>query len=157
MALEFNCPSCGETIVVKYLGPGETAKCRNCGAEAEVPADALKDGEEPRYVRPKEKRESAGAGAAASLPSKEQAAQNALASFFIGIGGFLGYFSLFSFLWVFVAPYGIKLALRGKESENRTFAVIGLTLCIVGLVSYGIVLIAVFLLSILNIAYMPRR
>jgi hypothetical protein len=156
MALEFNCPSCGEIIVVKYLGPGETAKCRNCGSEAVVPADALKAGEEPRYVRPKEKRESAGAGAAASLPSKEQAAQDALASFFIGMAPFLGGLPGLMFLWVFAAPYGLSLASRGKKSENRLFAQIGQILCVAGLVMYGLGIIIGIILVIIQIKYMPR-
>jgi hypothetical protein len=154
MALTFNCPSCGEVIVVKYLAPGETAKCRNCGAEAEVPADARKTGEEPRYVRPKGKGEST--GAAASPLSEEQAAQDALASFFIGMAGFLGGVPLLSLLWVFAAPYGIELASRGKKSENRLFAQIGLILCIAGLIMYGLGIILGVIVAVIQIKYMPR-
>lgn len=153
MAFEFNCPSCGEVIIVKHLGPGETAKCRNCGAEAVVPADARETGEQPRYVGPKGKMESA--GAAASPPSEEQAAQDALASFFIGMAPFLGGLPLLSLLWIFVAPYGLELASRGKKSKNRLFAQIGQILSIVALVSYGLGIIIAVVYFIVRAAYMP--
>jgi len=159
MAFKFTCPSCGEVIVVKYLGPGETAKCRHCGGEAVVPTDAEKTGEEPRYVTPgggDERRALARAEGAAKLPPEEQAAQDALASFFIGMAPFLGGLSLLSFLWVFVAPYGIELASRGKESENRLFAQIGKILCITGLVLYGIGIILGVVYVIILITFMPE-
>ena len=40
MALKFQCSKCGADMLVKYLHPGETAKCRKCGAESAVPGDA---------------------------------------------------------------------------------------------------------------------
>lgn len=33
----FVCQRCGKDIVVEHLGPGETVKCRSCGAENVVP------------------------------------------------------------------------------------------------------------------------
>jgi len=38
--LAFVCPKCDGPIYTKYLKVGETAKCRNCGVEVIVPADA---------------------------------------------------------------------------------------------------------------------
>jgi membrane protease YdiL (CAAX protease family) len=49
MALEFRCKECGHAIVVKYLKPGEQAKCRNCGAENIIPMDAAETNKEPEY------------------------------------------------------------------------------------------------------------
>ena len=40
MSLKFTCPVCGINLIVQFLKPGEKAKCRNCGAFVEVPADA---------------------------------------------------------------------------------------------------------------------
>jgi len=40
MSLRYECHDCGEEIVVRYLGVGETAQCPHCGAEAPVPGDA---------------------------------------------------------------------------------------------------------------------
>jgi len=37
MALKFSCPNCSETIIVKYLRPGEMAVCRKCNAKVKVP------------------------------------------------------------------------------------------------------------------------
>jgi len=52
MALKFNCPKCNSEIIVKYLKPGEMAKCRQCQSEAIVPADALTTDEGPTIVQP---------------------------------------------------------------------------------------------------------
>jgi hypothetical protein len=38
--LTFSCSGCGKPIVVKFLEPGEAAKCRECGKETMVPGDA---------------------------------------------------------------------------------------------------------------------
>lgn len=40
MALKFNCPECNCELVVKFLKPGETAKCYDCGFFVTVPDDA---------------------------------------------------------------------------------------------------------------------
>lgn len=40
MAHKFNCSVCGKEIVVKWLNPGDPAKCRSCGATMKVPANA---------------------------------------------------------------------------------------------------------------------
>ena len=52
MALKFNCSKCGEEIVVRFLKPGETAKCRKCGASVTVPESAseLAAGEAEAYL-----------------------------------------------------------------------------------------------------------
>jgi hypothetical protein len=150
MAVAFNCPSCGEPIIVKFLGPGETAKCRHCGTEVQVPADARETGEEPRYVTPKGKTESA------APSSEEQAAQDALASFFIGMAPFLGGLPGLTLLWIFVAPYGLSLASRGKKSQNRLFAQVGQILCIAALIMYGLGIIIGIIYAIVLITYMPR-
>lgn len=46
MALKFKCKNCGEDIIVRHLKVGEIAKCRHCGAEAEVPETATVTDEE---------------------------------------------------------------------------------------------------------------
>ncbi len=45
MPLKFECSSCHKPIIVKFLTFGETAKCRDCGAEVVVPDNAV-DSEE---------------------------------------------------------------------------------------------------------------
>lgn len=40
MAHKFKCGGCGRDVVVKWLAPGDTARCRACGAEMPVPAGA---------------------------------------------------------------------------------------------------------------------
>lgn len=40
MAYRFKCGKCEKELVVKWLKPGETAKCRKCGADVKVPANA---------------------------------------------------------------------------------------------------------------------
>lgn len=40
MPMKFKCTACGQEIVTQYLSPGETAKCRKCGASVQVPQDA---------------------------------------------------------------------------------------------------------------------
>ncbi len=40
MAYKFKCADCGKEVIVKWLKPGETAKCRKCGADVKVPAGA---------------------------------------------------------------------------------------------------------------------
>lgn len=49
MALEFMCKSCGRRIVVQFLKPGEHARCRACGADNSVPADAQETTDIPKY------------------------------------------------------------------------------------------------------------
>lgn len=44
MSLKFICSSCGKEIAVKFLKPGETARCKNCDSEMPVPEDAIDDG-----------------------------------------------------------------------------------------------------------------
>jgi len=51
MALKFKCANCGKEIVVKFLGKGEMAKCRSCGAETVVPEQAVETGEEPSILK----------------------------------------------------------------------------------------------------------
>lgn len=41
MALKFNCTNCGQELIVKYLKPGDDAKCPYCRASSAVPADAV--------------------------------------------------------------------------------------------------------------------
>ena len=54
MASKFLCRSCGKEIVVKFLKPGEIAKCKNCGAENEIPESAVRsNAEEVERERPK--------------------------------------------------------------------------------------------------------
>jgi hypothetical protein len=50
MALKFNCKNCGGEIVTKYLKPGEFYKCRACGAENAVPAEAAETDEITTYA-----------------------------------------------------------------------------------------------------------
>ncbi|MDO8803813.1 MAG: hypothetical protein Q7R35_05245 [Elusimicrobiota bacterium] len=40
MAYKFNCVECGHELFVKWLKPGETAKCHKCGSKVKVPANA---------------------------------------------------------------------------------------------------------------------
>jgi len=40
MSLRYDCPECGEEIVVRYLEVGEFAQCPQCRAESAVPEDA---------------------------------------------------------------------------------------------------------------------
>jgi uncharacterized paraquat-inducible protein A len=40
MAIKFNCSKCGADIKIKFLHAGETARCRKCGADNPVPANA---------------------------------------------------------------------------------------------------------------------
>jgi hypothetical protein len=42
MAHKFNCAVCGKEIVVKWLNPGDPAKCRACGASSKVPENAAR-------------------------------------------------------------------------------------------------------------------
>lgn len=49
MALKFNCAECDGDVIVKYIKPGEVAKCLKCGAENIVPANAEETNEEPDY------------------------------------------------------------------------------------------------------------
>lgn len=51
MAIEFHCRECDQIIVIKYLKPGEQAKCRNCGAENIIPADATETDKDPEYYK----------------------------------------------------------------------------------------------------------
>lgn len=46
MAYKFKCVKCERDLLVKWLKPGETAKCRKCGAEVKVPANASEVGNE---------------------------------------------------------------------------------------------------------------
>ena len=47
MPLKFNCPHCGEVVIVKYLNVGEEAKCRHCGERSVIPANCIATNEEP--------------------------------------------------------------------------------------------------------------
>lgn len=40
MAHKFNCGHCGAEIIVKWLNPGDPAKCRSCGETMKVPDNA---------------------------------------------------------------------------------------------------------------------
>lgn len=55
MALKFFCSKCGEEIIVKFLHPGETAKCLKCGAGTIVPDGAAVVSEETTIGLPGEK------------------------------------------------------------------------------------------------------
>jgi len=46
MAYKFNCGECGKEQAVKWLKPGDPAKCRACGATVTVPAGAQQIGDE---------------------------------------------------------------------------------------------------------------
>ncbi|MBN1212818.1 MAG: hypothetical protein JXA92_09605 [candidate division Zixibacteria bacterium] len=37
MPIEFSCQQCGARIIIRHLSPGETARCKNCGAGNIVP------------------------------------------------------------------------------------------------------------------------
>jgi membrane protease YdiL (CAAX protease family) len=41
MALKYTCRECGESIITKFLKPGESAKCRKCETDNVVPHNAL--------------------------------------------------------------------------------------------------------------------
>jgi len=45
MAFKFNCSKCNQEVVVKFLKPGEVAKCRHCHGEIIVPLTATETGE----------------------------------------------------------------------------------------------------------------
>jgi len=47
MSLKFSCPECGNVIIVKQLGYGESAKCYSCGAQVNVPENAVTTDEPP--------------------------------------------------------------------------------------------------------------
>jgi uncharacterized protein len=47
MALEYQCSSCGQKLYTAFLGPGETAICRYCGASVVVPIDAIETEHKP--------------------------------------------------------------------------------------------------------------
>lgn len=52
MAIEVSCPSCGHRMLLKYVRPGETAVCRQCGAAVVVPVDAKRVAvSESEYLR----------------------------------------------------------------------------------------------------------
>lgn len=57
-ALEFPCSGCGQVMAVRYLVPGERAKCKACGAKTVVPDDAGL----VEYVPPPPKHETLPAG-----------------------------------------------------------------------------------------------
>ena len=40
MAYKLKCAKCEKELIVKWLRPGETAKCRKCGADVKVPLNA---------------------------------------------------------------------------------------------------------------------
>nr|MBN2276766.1 hypothetical protein [candidate division Zixibacteria bacterium] len=50
MSLKFTCPSCGAEILLKYLKPGDTARCRNCGHDVIVPDTAEISDRIPEYT-----------------------------------------------------------------------------------------------------------
>lgn len=50
MALRFPCEKCGQPIISKFLKIGETAKCKNCGFESEVPSNAVSTTDVPDYT-----------------------------------------------------------------------------------------------------------
>ncbi|HEX7401639.1 MAG TPA: hypothetical protein VF369_05620 [candidate division Zixibacteria bacterium] len=52
MSLKFNCPHCGGEITTQYLKTDETAKCRRCGREVRIPANATVTNESPNYNTP---------------------------------------------------------------------------------------------------------
>ena len=51
MPLKFKCTSCGEELIIRFLKPGEVAKCRNCGVEVVVPVEAQQIEREPPVIR----------------------------------------------------------------------------------------------------------
>lgn len=42
MGYKFSCEKCGREIMVKWLKPGEPARCRSCGHKLPVPASPQK-------------------------------------------------------------------------------------------------------------------
>jgi hypothetical protein len=55
MYLKFRCGKCDQEMVVQFLKPGEVAKCKACGADNVVPADAIATNGAPpkaKVVRP---------------------------------------------------------------------------------------------------------
>ncbi len=56
MALKFNCPECNFQLVVKFLKPGETAKCYSCGSYVTVPYDAEPTDSELSILKPVDKK-----------------------------------------------------------------------------------------------------
>jgi len=51
MSLKFNCPYCGAEIMVKYLRPGEKAKCYQCGKISPVPENHELSNMDPVYFK----------------------------------------------------------------------------------------------------------
>ena len=51
MPLKFGCKNCGNDIVVRFLKPGEGAKCRNCGTVNVVPSDVAVVEEEEEQAK----------------------------------------------------------------------------------------------------------
>ena len=49
MSLGFNCPRCGNQVLVQYLGPGDDALCRSCGERVVVPESASPTDQRPGY------------------------------------------------------------------------------------------------------------
>jgi transcription elongation factor Elf1 len=146
MALKFDCPYCGVGITVKFLSPGEAAKCRNCGAEVEVPADAQANVEEPGYAKSKaedeEKRDLAKAEAA-----EKAADTSAVASFIIGIVGYVSFIlPLIPFIWPLVAIVGVFLGFKGLKSKKKPYAIAGLILSSVWLLLVATIAVIIFVL-----------
>ncbi len=52
MALKYDCPRCGNLIIVKFLKVGEMASCKTCHAESMVPESAINTEEETPLVSP---------------------------------------------------------------------------------------------------------
>lgn len=61
MAYRFKCGGCGAELTVNWLKPGETAKCRNCGANMKVPANAMSVEKKEHVPLPEPARKEAGA------------------------------------------------------------------------------------------------
>ena len=52
MSLECKCEHCGAAAVLKYVRPGEVAKCRQCGADVTVPTESTQEPAAPPSPSP---------------------------------------------------------------------------------------------------------
>jgi uncharacterized membrane protein len=78
MALKFNCDKCGGEIIVKYVKPGEIAKCPGCGAKNVVPADGEGTEEEPDYLGKKKGETRSVEHTQGNAPVKDEVSKNGI-------------------------------------------------------------------------------
>jgi uncharacterized RDD family membrane protein YckC len=60
MSLGFECPRCGNRVLVQYLRPGDDALCGSCGERVTVPDSAVPTTERPEYETVFEEKAAAG-------------------------------------------------------------------------------------------------